>query len=299
MGIGIINKLENAGNKKEKTQKNINIISTNISSPITKMIIDKSETFIICSNKIGVIFIFMINKMNKSDWILKKEIYDNQAEITSIDLNENLNIFATCDKNGYNNLYTFPNCKLFNSFRINENIFSNSKIKHNSSDFINDSNSIIDSSHSYLFVGHVIISNSPLPSLIYYIKSRKSLLVFSINFHFIKEIKLGYEIVPNGIQKYSDSKDYLFIYNTIDNVIEVYDLVDYNSIIRSAKINYDFIDFHFTRDKDYAWVLVKINDEKTEENIKDKNEQKTHKILFPVSKITVNFVFGIPIYISP
>ena len=117
-----INKIEdNEKNKKNKAQKNYNIISTNKMSPITIMKMDESETFLICANKIGSIFIYLVNRENKLEWNLTKVIQDNQKEITSLDLNENLNIFITTDKEGYINLYTFPQCKLFNSYKINEN----------------------------------------------------------------------------------------------------------------------------------------------------------------------------------
>ena len=134
-----------------------------------------------------------------------------------------------------------------------------------------------------LYASHVIILHSPLPSLIFYIKSRKSLCVFSINFHFIKEVKLGYEIVPNGIKKYSDyfSKDYICIYNKNDKTIDVYDLIDLNVniIARSSKINYTFVDFHFSKEMDHALIMVKTNEDKNVDNPKDRNDQINHKIL--------------------
>ena len=278
----LINKLDDSGNKKDKSQKNINIISTNDISPITHMIIDLSETFVICANKKGTIYIFKINKENKGYWTLSKIIQDNQREITSIDLNENLNIFAACDKEGYINLYTLPTYKLFNSYRLNENIFQNNNQNLNN-ETRTGSNININNYLNNLYVDHAIIFNSPLASLIFYIKSRKSISVFSINFHFIKEIQLGYEIVQNGIKKYTDyfSKDYLFIYNKKDETIDVYDLIDLNIniIAKSSKINYTFVDFNFSKEMDHALIMVKNNEEKKNESIKDKNEQRNYKIL--------------------
>ena len=280
----LINKLEESGNKKDKSQKNINIISTRSTYPITHMIIDFSETFVICTNKIGTIFIFIINQTNKKEWILSKIIQNNQKEISSIALNENLNIFVTCDKDGYNNLYTLPNCKLFNSYKFNESLFQNNNLTPTNKSFSRSTSNInITYGINNLYASHVIILHSPLPSLIFYIKSRKSLCVFSINFHFIKEVKLGYEIVPNGIKKYSDyfSKDYIFVYNKNDKTIDVYDLIDLNVniIARSSKINYTFVDFHFSKEMDHALIMVKINEDKKNENVKAKNEERNYKIL--------------------
>ena len=276
----LINKLEEVGNKKDKSQKYISIISTNNFSPITHMKIDLSETFVICASKMGVIYIFIIDNSNKGEWILYKKIYDYQNEITSISINENLNVFAVSDKDGYINLYTLPACKLFNSYKINDMIFPNnlslSKANYSSS---------MSSTLIYIplntHANHVIISQSPLPCLIVYIESRKSLIIFSINFHFIKEVKLGYEIVPNGIKKYNDyfGKDYLFIYNKNEKVIEVYDIVDMNIIGRSPKINHVFVDFDFSKEMDHALIIVKINEEKESENKRDKNEKRNYKIL--------------------
>ncbi len=276
----LINKLEEVGNKKDKSQKNINIISTNNFSPITHMKIDLSETFVICASKMGVIYIFIIDNSNKGEWIIYKKIYDYQNEITSISINENLNIFAVSDKDGYINLYTLPACKLFNSYKINDTIFPNDLNLSNA----NYSRSMLN---PFLFIpvnihaNHVIISQSPLPCLIVYIESRKSLIIFSINFHFIKEVKLGYEIVPNGIKKYNDyfGKDYLFIYNQIKKVIEVYDIFDMNIVARSQEINHVFVDFDFSKEMDHALIIVKINEEKESENKRDKNEKRNHKIL--------------------
>ena len=260
----LITKLEDFGNKKDRTQKNLlTIISTSKISPIIKMKMDLSETFVICVNKIGTIYIFIIDKENKTDWTLQKIIQDNHTEITSIELNENLNIFATSDKEGYINLYTIPTGKLFNSYKLKENIFP--RINYNRS----DSNFNIQTISNSLYADHIIIFESPLPSLIFYIKSRSSLCVFSINFHFIKEVNLGYEIVPNGIKKYSDyfSKNYLFIYNEKEKIIEVYDMIDLdtNIISRSTKINYKFIDLHFSRKMDHALIMV------MDENLKNEN----------------------------
>ena len=282
-----INKIEdNEKNKKNKAQKNYNIISTNKMSPITIMKMDESETFLICANKIGSIFIYLVNRENKLEWNLTKVIQDNQKEITSLDLNENLNIFITTDKEGYINLYTFPQCKLFNSYKINENQLPTSNIpndnSHNNSTSVSRSESNINiiTSQNDLYVDTAIISQSPLPSLIFYIPSKKCLCVFSINFHFINA-KYGIELVPNGIKKYSDyfRKDFLFIYNKREKTIDIYDIMNLEIILRTAKIEYTFVDFCFSKEMENALIMVKVDDEDINENIKDKNVKKNYKIL--------------------
>ena len=283
----VINNIDNnQKNKKVKTQKLYNIISTNKMSPITIMKIDQSETFLFCVNKIGCIFIYSNNRDNKIEWDLNKVIQDNQKEITSFDLNENLNIFITSDKEGYINLYTFPKCKLFNSFRINENqLLSNNILKDN----INNNSSITSSSESNItifssqndyYADIVIISQSPLPAIIFYIHSKKILSVFSINFHYINS-KNDIEIVPNGIKKYSDyfRKDYLFIYNNKEKTIDIYDIINLENVLKTCKFEYTFIDFCFSKEMENILILVKIDDEKLMVNSNDKNNKKNYKIL--------------------
>ena len=281
----IINKLEESDkNKKNKSQKICNIISTNIMSPITNMKLDESETWLICSNNLGYIFIFSNKneRKNKMEWILTKTIQDSQSEITSLDFNENLNIFISSDKEGYINLYTFPKCKLFNSYKLNESQFSSNNNLYDNSSFQNSESNInnIYSSQNNIYANKVIISHSPLPCIIIYIPSKKCLCVYSINFHFIKD-KYGIEIEPNDIKKYTDyfRKDYLFIYNKKEKTIDIYDTINLDIILRSSKFDYTFIDFYFSKEMEVALIMVKIEDEEKIENTKDRNMKKNYKIL--------------------
>ena len=277
----IINYLEDDEKKaKNQNQKYFNILYTNKMSPVTVMKMDESETFLICANKIGCIFIF-VNRENKIEWNLYKTICDNEKEITSLDLNENLNVLVTCDREGYINIYTFPQCKLFNSFKINDiqlPMNNNQNDTNNSSiESRPESNMNINTSQTELYADIVIISHIPLPTLIFYIHLKKCLCVYSINFHLIT-FKSGFDIVPNGIKKYSDyfQKDYLFIYNKRDNTIDIYDTINLNLILRSSKFEYNFIDFCFNKEMENALIMVRTAED---ENKKDKNIKKSYKIL--------------------
>jgi hypothetical protein len=257
------------------------------------MKIEESETFVICANKMGCVFIFSINTEYKLEWTLQKIIQDNQREISALDLNENLNIFITCDKEGYNNLYTFPQGKLFNSFKLNENQIhikppqvDNNNTNNNISSSLSrsESNLNISLTQNELYADIVIISHNPLPCLVFYIRSKKCLCVYSINFHFIN-IKNDIEIVPNGIKKYSDCfrKDYLFIYNKSSKYIEIFDIMSLDVVLKSSKFEYTFVDFYFSKQMEHALIMVKIDDENKNENNgtnnKDKNAKKNYKIL--------------------
>ena len=120
-------------------------------------------------------------------------------------------MFISCSRDGYCIIYTLPDCKQINSFRITDNLFNENK---------ND--------NKIYYPNISIISNSPLPLIIFYIESRNSLSVFSINGHFIKEEKIDFKMNENGIKKYTDAqfKDYLLIYNPNKNCIEVYNIID-------------------------------------------------------------------------
>ena len=272
--------------KKKKTTKKINIIKTYEMSPIIKMINNKAETFFFCYNRDGTVFIYTIDPNEKINWNLHKTINEGQGEIATIEMNENLNIFVIGYKNGFCMVYTLPNCKLFNSYRLEENDLYNNLILNDNNEDNGDSNNneneqsnnivtnraYISNYNNVLIPDIIIISQSPLPCFVFFIKERKSLCVYSINFHFLREVFLGYNILPNGIKKYNDYmfRDYLFIFNSIKSTIDVHRLFDLNIVISSPVINNEFIDFQFSKDFAYAYILVKTkqkNDEKSTNKI--------------------------------
>jgi hypothetical protein len=273
--------IENKTDSKKSKNKKINIIKTNELSPITKILIDKTETIAICCNYEGTIYIYIIDQNDKLMWNLHKIINEGQGEICSMAISENLNIFITCYKNGYCMAYTLPGCKLFNSFRIEQADLVNNN--NNTNKLVNKDNnepnsegdtptpSPSDENANEVYCPDItFISSSPLPCYVFYIKKRKSLCIYSINAQYLSEYYLGFEIVENGIKKYTDHffKDYLFIYNTLNNTIDVRRLTDLDLVISSPVINHQFIDFQFTKDLDIAFILVKSkkNDEKTQIN---------------------------------
>ena len=158
---------------------------------------------------------------------------------------------------------------------LKDNINNNSSITSSS-----ESNITIFSSQNDYYADIVIISQSPLPAIIFYIHSKKILSVFSINFHYINS-KNDIEIVPNGIKKYSDyfRKDYLFIYNNKEKTIDIYDIINLENVLKTCKFEYTFIDFCFSKEMENILILVKIDDEKLIVNSNDKNNKKNYKIL--------------------
>ena len=83
--------------KDKEGTKSIYIYSTNENSPIVKLIIDESNTYAICANNLGTIFIFIISQEQKFIWILSKVITHQKPEgVSALSICEKLNIFISC-----------------------------------------------------------------------------------------------------------------------------------------------------------------------------------------------------------
>ena len=239
--------------KGKDLNKTLFIYSTNELSPITKIIIDESETYAICANKAGRILVYVINPEKKYVWNLSMILSFHKTEITSLAISDNLNIFISCSKDGNCMLYSLPRIKLFNSWYIE-------------SQETGDGEDI--------FCSNIIIFHTPLPCFIFYIQNLNYLYVYSINGKFLKKHKLNYKIVNNGITKYIDYqyKDYLMIYNSNDRTIDIHRGIDFEFVTKSPVINYNFIDFVLCQALDHALILV----ENANEN---KKSEAKYKIL--------------------
>ena len=89
------------------------------------------------------------------------ELYDHNYEITSINYNKRLNMFSTCSKDGFLNVYMYPN-KLISSLKNpNGNYFD-----------------------------MVFLSSNPFPSIIAFEETNYELFSYSINGFFITKISL-------------------------------------------------------------------------------------------------------------
>ena len=244
-------------NKEKNDYPETKIYSTKEYSPITHIIIDEHEIYAICGNILGTIFVYTINQDDKLDWRLYKVIYDHFSPITSLCINDNLNIFISCSKSGYCMLYSIPKFKLVNSFKlkniINQNGFSNNE-------------------NISLYPHISLISSSSLPCLIFYFKQINSLAVFSINGRFLNELKIDLDISPNEIKIFTDRQfiDYMIIFNNKNESIEIYSIIDLKKVMSWPIKNYIFIDFIFTKEIDSIFALV--NCKESDEDIYDDNE---------------------------
>ena len=263
-------------NKKEKNNGiNTKIYSTKEYSPITHMIIDENETFVICGNNLGTVFIYTMDYDDKTIWHLYKILYDHFNPITSLAISEKLNIFISCSKYGYFMLYTLPKCKLINSHNL-KNIINNNLNGGENMTNIN------------LFSDITLISDSPLPCIIFYVKSRNSLCVSSINGHFICESnRFDFIIQPNTIKKFTDRHfiDYILLFNPKNESIDIYNIIDLQIVINWQIKNYTFIDFILTKEMDNIFILTKINLPKEEREKENEDEDKN---IFEILVIKTN-----------
>ena len=101
--------------KKEKDRKVLYPLSEE--DPILNVCIDNDETFMILGNTLGNIAVYKIDIEN-DDWNLYKKINEKMNCITNININNELNMFGICSKDGFVNLYTLPLCKLIRSIKV-------------------------------------------------------------------------------------------------------------------------------------------------------------------------------------
>ena len=248
------NQINNNNTQSNEQSKMIYIYTTNEYSPIMNMVIDKNETFAICGNTNGTIFIFKIIPNNKMIWMLYKNFNDHNSPISSVAINETLNISIICSQKGLCMLYTLPYFNLYNSFIIGKD----GKESENQEEII--------------CPNLVLISDSPLPCFIFYIDLKRILYFYSVNGHLLNKKKLSCPLQENTIKIYRDYQfvDYILIYNTSTKAFELYSMIDFVLIQKLPILpddNYEFIDFDLSDDLDHILFLCR---NKTDKNDKYK-----------------------------
>ena len=253
----------NIDDKKIKTKKET-LFYTGVNSPIVKMAIGKNETFVVCGNALGNIFVLIINQSNKLEWTLYKKIAEHRSEITCLDINEDLNICISCFKDGYWFTHSLPDCSLINSFIFDDNLFNKE-----------------DKGNKIYYPNIALISYSPLPCVVLYFEERESLCVFSINGKFIKEINVEFKLKENYIKKYQDLQfnEYLLIFNENKQCIEIYNIIDLKCLVSLPSIEHTFVDFVPGKELDHIIILVQFKSKNEEKNTGIINSKTPYKIL--------------------
>jgi WD40 repeat protein len=250
-----INSLNIEQKEKEKNLSNIIYIKE---GPIIVMEMTKDEKKLLCGTKTGHLICFSVDGLELE---MKNNIFLHNDEITSISINDNLNMFATSSLDGYINIHILPSFDLVRSIKLSEG-------------------------KKHFYANNVFLSSSPLPCITAFISSKNIFRAFTINGELIgdnevifttKNIKCP--IIFNDLYY----QDYL-IYGTDDGRIEVRKFPDMELINnQQIKENYDIVSMDITPDKKYcfAWSkdnkIVIITDSNTVIDSEDKKISKDEK----------------------
>ena len=138
--------------------------------PIIIMEMTEDEKILICGTKTGYLICFSVNGLFLN--IIKK-IYYHFDEITSININDNLNMFSSSSLDGYVNLYILPSFELVRSLKV---------CNTNSKPYYEDES-------NFDYANNVFLSSSPLASITIFISSKRIFRSFTINGEFIEDLQ--------------------------------------------------------------------------------------------------------------
>ena len=229
--------------------------------PIIVMEMSSDEKMLLCGTKNGYLIYFSINK---SILEYKKSIYTHNDEITSISINNILNMFATSSLDGYVMIRVLPSFNLVRIIKINFSLNYN---------FSED---------EFFYANNVFLSSSPLPCITLYISSKRIFRSYTINGEFIGDIQETDDSKNITCFKMFSSYnffDYL-IYGTDDGYIKIRSFPDMN-LINSIKPGecHEVISIEISQDKKYCYTWINGNkiyiikdNSKDEYNIKDNGE---------------------------
>ena len=74
-------------------------------------------------------------------------------------------------------------------------------------------------------------------------------------------------------------KDYLLIYNSNNNCIDVYNIFELKSVLSLPVIGHGFVDFILSNNLDYILILVRYKGKNEEKNNEQISIKTTYKIL--------------------
>ena len=209
-------------------------------SPITHIDYSSKEKTFICGSIEGNLYIYKLNNY-VPEFI--KGLYLFDEEITSIYINDNLNMFCVSSKDGFINLHVLPSFDLVRTIYLNK--------KDNDKYFNKDTNSY------RLFANNIFLSNFPLPCITAFINSNKLFISYTINGKLISEVNEcdnSYKIKSPIIYTNHNFQDIL-IYGTNDGLIKLrkfpeMDLLNKIEVFPNKEINAICI----SPDKKYCYI---------------------------------------------
>ena len=178
-------------------------------SPIVVMEKAKSEKFLFCGTMNGNLISYKINQKMIE---FKRSLCLFDSEITSISINEKLNMFAVSSKDGFINLHILPTYNLVRTICLNYN-------KKNDINKVKNEN---ENNNNLLYANNIFLSSSPLGCIAVYINSRRLFKSFTLNGEFICECKECDESskIKSPIIYTNNSFQDILVYGTNDGSIK-------------------------------------------------------------------------------
>ena len=208
-------------------------------SPITTIEYSMREKIFLCGSLHGILYIYKINNY-KIEY--QKGLYLFDDEITSISINDNLNMFSVSSRDGYINLYILPTIDLVRT------IYLNKKNQDNNS--------------KNIFANKIFLSNYPLPCIVSYINSQKIFKSYTINGKLIGEVIENNKItnLKSPIVYTNNNFQDILIYGTDDGFIKILkfpEMILINSILIFP--NKEINEICLSNDKRYCYVWSEDN----------------------------------------
>jgi hypothetical protein len=171
-------------------------------SPITTIECSKEKPLLICGNYEGILNIYEF-KSNSLKFFNSLNIFED--EITSISINDTLNMFCVSSKDGFINLFIIPTLDLVRIINLNKN----------------DNNT--NKKQNMIFANNIFLSNFPLPCIVSYANSKRAFISYTINGKFINEIKENNNsyIIKSPIMYKANNFQDILIYGTNDGLIKL------------------------------------------------------------------------------
>ena len=210
--------------------------------PVVVLEMTKDEKILLCGTKTGYLICFSVNGPSLH---IEKKIYIHNDEITSININDNLNMFATSSLDGYINMHILPSFELVRSIKIS------AANKH----FYNEED-------EFYYANNVFLSSSPLASITAFISSKKLFRTFTLNGEFIQDSQennnsnsIKCPIIFNDM----NFNDYI-IYGTNDGRIKIRSFPNMELINNAKPCESDeVISLDISQDKKFCYVWLKDN----------------------------------------
>ena len=203
-------------------------------SPITTIEYSMKEKLFLCGSLHGILYIYKINNYKIE---FQKGLYLFEDEITSISINDSLNMFSVSSRDGYINLYILPTIDLVRTIYLNKNNQDN-----NSKD---------------IFANKIFLSNYPLPCIVSYINSQKIFKSYTINGKLIGEVTETNKItnLKSPIVYTNNNFQDILIYGTDDGFIKILQFPEM-FLINSILIfpNKEINEICLSNDKRYCYV---------------------------------------------